>query len=67
MKHFLGGWVDDLPESIVKYSTCNFSTPMSVGTIWAMDRKFFFEIGGFDDKMILWGGENIELPIRVST
>ena len=39
---------------------------MSVGTIWAMERKFFFEIGGFDEKMVFWGGENVELPIRVS-
>ena len=42
-----------------------FSTPMSVGTLWAMDKSFFFEIGGFDDGMVLWGGENIDLPIRV--
>jgi hypothetical protein len=30
-----------------------------------MDRKFFEEIGAFDDEMRLWGGENIDLSIRV--
>ena len=39
---------------------------MTVGTIFAINRKFFFEIGAFDDEMEGWGGENIDLPIRVS-
>ena len=38
---------------------------MTVGN-WAMERDFFFEIGGLDTGMTLWGGENIELSMRVS-
>ena len=30
-----------------------------------MDRGFFEEIGAFDEGMKLWGGENIDLAIRV--
>ena len=32
----------------------------------AMHRDTFIEMGAFDTGMELWGGENIELPIRVS-
>ena len=32
---------------------------------WAMDRDFFNEIGGLDPGMQLWGGENIDIAIRV--
>ena len=32
---------------------------------WAMERQFFFDIGGLDTDMKLWGGENIDLSIRV--
>ena len=37
-----------------------------MGTIWAINKAFFFEVGGFDDGMDFWGGENIDLPLRVS-
>lgn len=30
-----------------------------------MNRTFFQEIGAYDDGMLLWGGENIDLSIRV--
>ncbi|XP_041375866.1 inactive polypeptide N-acetylgalactosaminyltransferase-like protein 5 [Gigantopelta aegis] len=35
-----------------------------VGTGYAVDKKYFGEIGGFDDGMKVWGGENIELAWR---
>ncbi|XP_041375854.1 inactive polypeptide N-acetylgalactosaminyltransferase-like protein 5 [Gigantopelta aegis] len=35
-----------------------------VGAGFAVDRKYFAEIGGFDDGMKVWGGENIELAWR---
>lgn len=41
-------------------------SPVSVGN-WAISREFFFEIGGLDTNMQLWGGENIDLSIRVRT
>lgn len=37
-----------------------------VGTAFAMDREYFFELGGYDEKMTVWGGENLELSWRVS-
>ncbi|KAH9524897.1 Polypeptide N-acetylgalactosaminyltransferase 3 [Bulinus truncatus] len=36
-----------------------------VGTGFAIDKKFFFDIGGFDEAMMIWGGENLELSWRI--
>ena len=41
-------------------------TPMIVGAQYAIDKQFFREIGEFDPGMHGWGGENMELPIRVN-
>merc|ERR1712032_1345986 len=35
------------------------------GGLFALDRKFFWELGGFDEKMEFWGGENIEMSMRL--
>ena len=37
-----------------------------MGCVLVIDRRYFLEIGGFDEGMDVWGGENIELPVRVS-
>ena len=36
------------------------------GGLLAMSRKYFFELGGYDTKMEVWGGENLEMSFRVS-
>ena len=50
-----------------KFRIFGLSSPVTIGTIFAIDKEFFEDIGAFDEGMQLWGGENIDLPIRVST
>ena len=38
---------------------------MTLGAGWAMDKKFFTEIGELDEGQYGWGGDNIELSLRV--
>ena len=39
-------------------------SPAMAGGLFAVHREYFFEIGAFDEKMLHWGGENIEIGWR---
>ncbi|XP_059165152.1 inactive polypeptide N-acetylgalactosaminyltransferase-like protein 5 [Physella acuta] len=39
--------------------------PSMVGSAFAVDRNYFMELGGYDEGMSIWGGENIEMSWRV--
>ncbi|KAK7501657.1 hypothetical protein BaRGS_00007088, partial [Batillaria attramentaria] len=38
---------------------------LMVGAAFAVDREYFLEIGGYDEGMDVWGGENLELSWRI--
>lgn len=40
-------------------------TPTMAGGLYAIDRHFFHHLGAYDPGMDLWGGENVELSLRV--
>lgn len=35
------------------------------GGLFSIDKEFFYELGAYDDGMIIWGSENLEMSFRV--
>ncbi|KAJ8397016.1 hypothetical protein AAFF_G00010700 [Aldrovandia affinis] len=61
------GW-EAIPEhekAKRKDETYPVKTPTFAGGLFSISKQYFEEIGTYDDKMEIWGGENVEMSFRV--
>ncbi|XP_053174127.1 polypeptide N-acetylgalactosaminyltransferase 6 [Scomber japonicus] len=61
------GW-EQIPEDarkLRKDETYPVKTPTFAGGLFSISMKYFEHIGTYDDKMEIWGGENVEMSFRV--
>lgn len=42
-----------------------YNCPTNAGGLFAMNRKYFFHLGGYDPGLLAWGGENFELSFKI--
>lgn len=44
-----------------------YETPFAAGSLFAVRRDTFFRLGGYDEGMYVWGGENTDFAIKTWT
>lgn len=53
---FTWGHMPDRIRNVYRTDVDPYPSPTMAGGLLAADRKYFFEIGGYDDDMEVWGG-----------
>lgn len=47
------------------HNTEPYKSPTHAGGLFAINRKYFLEIGAYDPGLLVWGGENFELSFKI--
>ncbi|XP_067140638.1 N-acetylgalactosaminyltransferase 7 [Centruroides vittatus] len=58
----------ELPDNIAKtrkHFSEPYKSPTHAGGLFAIDRKYFLELGAYDPGLLVWGGENFELSFKI--
>lgn len=54
-------------DSLKNDRTAPIVSPAMAGGLYAIDREYFYKLGSYDEKMKIWGGENLEMSVRIWT
>ncbi|KAF6031189.1 GALNT11 [Bugula neritina] len=54
-----------ISESYLRTDPFYIRSPTMAGGLLSINREYFFQLGGYDTGMDIWGGENLEMSFRV--
>lgn len=62
--NFIFHWLPRRPEDLAD-PLKPAPTPLMLGGVFAIKRDYFFELGGYDEQLQIWNGENYELSFKL--